>query len=130
LHHSAGITKQLRFPGGVMDFRAAACTGALYHIELYLVSGDAPGLPAGVYHFGVHDSALRLIRAGDYRGVLVNATDGEPSVADSAAVLVATSTFWRNAWKYEERAYRHCFWDLGTILANLLAMTAAHDIDS
>jgi len=40
-------------------------------------------------------------------------------------VLVYTSTFWRNAWKYRARTYRHCFWDAGTILANLLAVASA-----
>ncbi len=48
LHFSAGITKRLNYPGGDMPFRAAACTGALYHIELYVVCGDLPGLEAGV----------------------------------------------------------------------------------
>jgi hypothetical protein len=38
------------------------------------------------------------------------------------------STYWRNSWKYQDRAYRHCFWDNGTILANLLAVAAAHDL--
>ena len=59
LHFSAGVTKWLHIPGGRMAFRAAACTGALYHIELYLVCGKLPGLEAGVYHLGVHDMALR-----------------------------------------------------------------------
>jgi len=44
------------------------------------------------------------------------------------AILVCSSTFWRNSWKYQARAYRHCFWDCGTILANLLAMTTAHRV--
>lgn len=51
-----------------MPFRAAACTGVLYHIELYLVSGEIPSLPAGVYHYGAHDHALRRLRGGDFRG--------------------------------------------------------------
>ena len=29
--------------------------------------------------------------------------------------------FWRSAWKYRERGYRYCYWDNGTILANLAA---------
>lgn len=128
LHYSAGITKRLRFPGGVMDFRAAACTGALYHIELYLVCGDLPGLEAGVYHFGAHDGSLRRLRDGDHRAALVQATGGEPAVAEAPAVIVYTSTFWRNAWKYQARAYRHAFWDSGTIIANTLALAAAHDL--
>ena len=35
LYFSAGITKQRAYPGGEIYFRAAACTGALYEIELY-----------------------------------------------------------------------------------------------
>jgi hypothetical protein len=37
LYLSAGITKRKRVPGGEMYFRAASNTGALYHIDLYLV---------------------------------------------------------------------------------------------
>ncbi|HSB73678.1 MAG TPA: SagB/ThcOx family dehydrogenase [Candidatus Methylomirabilis sp.] len=125
---SAGITRERRGPGWAVQYRAAACTGALYHIELYLVCGDLPGLPAGVYHFGARDFALRRLRAGDYRGILVRATAGEPAVAAAPATVVCTSTFWRNAWKYQSRAYRHAFWDSGTILANLLAAAAAQEL--
>src|SRR5262249_14799854 len=83
LHYSAGITRKKTYPGGqVMSFRAAACTGALYHIDLYLVCGDLPDLAAGVYHFGPQDFALRRLRAGDHRGTLVEATAAEPAVAD------------------------------------------------
>ncbi len=125
---SNGITKVLRLAGGQMPFRAAACTGALFHIEHYLVCGDLPGLPAGVYHYGAHDHALRRLRAGDYRQVLVDATGAEPAVAAAPVVLVQTSTYWRNAWKYQARTYRHCFWDDGTVLANLLAVAAAREL--
>ena len=126
LQHSAGITKHLRYPGGLMAFRAAACTGALYHIELYVVCGDLADLPAGVYHFGVPDLALRQLRAGDFRGAMIEASGGESTIADAPVTIVCTSTYWRNSWKYQARAYRHCFWDNGTILANVLAMAAAH----
>ena len=129
-YHSAGITKRRVYPGGEILFRAAACTGALYHIELYLVCGDLPGLEAGVYHFGTHDFALRKLRDGDYRGTLVRASGGEPATANAPAVVVCTGTYWRNSWKYRARTYRHCFWDNGTMLANLLAISAAQGVPS
>jgi len=124
LYLSAGITRERRVGDWEYQFRAAACTGALYHIELYLACGELPGLPAGLYHFGAHDFALRRLRQGDYRPLLAKATGGEPAVATAPAVIVCTSTYWRNAWKYQARAYRHSFWDSGTILANLLAGAA------
>lgn len=127
---SAGITKRRTYTGGELYFRAAACTGALYHIELYLVCGNLPGIEAGVYHYGVHDFSVRLLRAGDHRSVLIRASGQEASVGKAPAIAVLTSTYWRNSWKYQARAYRHCFWDSGTILANLLAASAAHDVPS
>ena len=128
LYLAAGITKRRPYPGGEMLFRAAACTGALYHIDLYLVCGDLPDLPAGVYHFGPHDFSLRKLRAGDYRAVLIGATAGEPTLSRAPATIVCASTFWRNAWKYQSRTYRHCFWDNGTILANLLAAAVSREV--
>lgn len=124
-YYSNGITRYLRLDGERYAFRAAGCTGALYHIELYPACGELPDLAAGVYHFGAHDNGLRRLRAGDFRQVLVEATGGEPSIVEAPAVVVCTSTFWRNAWKYQARAYRHSFWDNGTVLANLLAVAAA-----
>ncbi|MCL5743966.1 MAG: SagB/ThcOx family dehydrogenase [Acidobacteria bacterium] len=124
-YFSAGITKRRRYPGGEILFRAASCTGALYEIELYLVCGDRPDLPAGVYHFNPADFALRRLRQGDYRRVLLEATAGEDSMARAAAAIISTGTYWRNAWKYGARTYRHFGWDNGTVLANLLAAAAA-----
>ena len=126
LHYSAGITRKRDYGGGELYFRAAACTGALYHIDLYLVCGDLADLPAGVYHYGPHDSALTKLRSGDYRPLLVEAAAGEESVAHAPAVVVFTCTYWRNSWKYQSRAYRHTYWDGGTILANFQSVAAAH----
>ena len=112
------------YTGGEIFFRAAACTGALYHIDLYLVCGDLPGLEAGVYHFGPHDFGLVQLRKGDYRRSLVEASGEEPAVAEAPVTVVLADTHWRNAWKYGARAYRHAFWDSGTLLANMLAMAS------
>jgi SagB-type dehydrogenase family enzyme len=125
LHFSAGITRRRTFSGGELYFRAAACTGALYEVELYLVCGELPDLSAGVYHFSPAEFALRRLRAGDFRGVLVHATAGEPAVACAPAIVVSSAIYWRNAWKYQARTYRHFGWDTGTILANLLAISTA-----
>ncbi len=128
LHFSAGITKTLRRAGGPMAFRAAPCTGALFHVELYVVCGDIPGLDAGVYHYDPDGSALDLLREGDYRGVVAEACGGEPGVAGAPVSIVYTDVIWRNACKYQAREYRHAFWDCGTILANTLAMSSASGV--
>jgi SagB-type dehydrogenase family enzyme len=130
LYFSAGITRRRKYAGGEMLFRAAACTGALYHIDLYLICGDVDGLDAGVYHFSPEDFSLRQLRQDDYHSALVQASGEEPAISKASCVIVGASTFWRNAWKYQARAYRHCYWDNGTILANLVAAAAARNISA
>jgi SagB-type dehydrogenase family enzyme len=129
LFFSAGLTKRKVQPfGDPIHFRAAASTGALYEIEVYLVAGDLAGLPAGLYHFGPGDFTLRRLRDGDHRATLAAAA-GEPArVAEAPATAVLSAIYWRNTWKYRARAYRHFFWDAGTMLANLLATAAALDV--
>jgi SagB-type dehydrogenase family enzyme len=130
LYYSAGVTKIKQHPGGEIMFRAAACTGALYEIELYLVCCDLPDLEAGVYHFSPHDFSLRRLRRGDYRGAIAQATAGEPSVTRAPITIICTGTYWRNAWKYQARTYRHFGWDNGTMLANLLATATALNLSA
>src|SRR6266403_1099441 len=125
LYLSAGITRKRKYPGGELYFRAAACTGARYEVELYLVCSDLADLQAGVYHFAPAEFGLRRLRAGDHRRVLLEATGGEPAIAHAPLTIVCTGTYWRNAWKYQARTYRHFGWDNGTLLANMLAISAA-----
>ncbi len=127
-HHAAGVTKRLERGGREVAFRAAACTGALYHVDLYLVCGDLSDLDAGVYHYEPQTHSLDVLRRGDYRGVVREATGRETRSADAPVTVVAASTWWRNAWKYRERTYRHAFWDAGTVLANLLAGATAEGL--
>ena len=122
---SNGVLRWRRGPlGERYGFRAAPCTGALYHVELYLATAERPDLAAGLYHYGAHDHRLRRLRQGDVRASLLRASGDFAPLASAPLVLVLTSTFWRNAWKYRERAYRHTFWDSGAVLANLLALGA------
>jgi hypothetical protein len=81
LYFSAGVLRRRTHPGGNIYYRAAACTGALYHVDAYVVSAAIPELAAGIYHFGPHDFALRRLRDGDHRGHLVAATAAKPTSA-------------------------------------------------
>jgi SagB-type dehydrogenase family enzyme len=125
LRWGAGVVRTRTVgPGGVHHFRSYASAGALYPVEVYLACADLPGIGAGLYHFHPLELALRPLRARDVRAALAAAADA-PELAEAAAVLVLTGILWRSAWKYEARAYRHLYWDAGTMLANLLALAAS-----
>ena len=100
--------------------RAASATGALYPIEVYVVCKDiAPNLKAGVYHFNPAQFSLTKIRNGDYTSLLASivSSDDNQVILNSDLTIILTSYAWRNAWKYQDRSYRHWFWDSGVIAA-------------
>src|SRR5881296_955088 len=123
LFFSAGLTRKMKIGGETQYMRAASATGALYPIELYIVSSGIPGLDAGIYHFNPLSFALVQLREGDYGPELAAATNG--ATALSPLTIALTSLAWRNAWKYEARSYRHWFWDGGVIAANLMALSTS-----
>ena len=125
LYQSAAVIKRAQLRDGEVHYRAAASAGALYPTEVYVVCGDLDGLRAGVYHFNPRDFTLARLRNGDLRRWLGAASGNH---AAYPATLVFTTVFWRSAWKYRERGYRYCYWDLGTVAANLLASGNAEGV--
>lgn len=123
-----GLTRRRRLDGEDYHFRAAPSAGALYPIEIYVAAGEVEGLEAGLYHFSPADLKLRGLRRGDWREAIARAAATRPSIQEARAVLILSAIFWRSAWKYRARAYRHCFWDAGTMLANLLAGARAEEL--
>ncbi len=127
---SDGLTRRRRVGATDYHFRAAPSAGALYPIELYLAADEVEGLDAALYHFSPADLKLRALREGDWRAVMARAAAARQSIREARAVLIMSAIFWRSAWKYRARAYRYCFWDAGTMLANLLAAARAEELSA
>ena len=107
LFFSAGVVRVMEAGGEPMWFRAAGSAGNLSPVEVYVVTGELPGLDAGVYHFEPVEHALTRLR---------------PAPVTAPPCLVLTGVPWRTAWKYRERGFRHLYWDAGTMLAQTLAL--------
>jgi len=126
LFYSCGITRVMRFNSVDYYMRAASATGALYPIEIYVVTkGLGSELDAGVYHFNPGEFSLIAIHKGDHRNFLGPIAGNNTDVTTSPVSLIFTSYAWRNAWKYQSRSYRHWFWDAGVIVSNLLAVAGS-----
>ena len=107
LYLSAGVVRVVESGGETLWFRAAGSAGNLSPVEVYLVTGDQPGLGAGVYHYEPVGHGLVHLRSVP------------PATPPS---LVLTGVPWRTCWKYAERGWRHLYWDAGTMLAQVLAV--------
>jgi len=125
-----GLTRHKRVGVDDYHFRAAASAGALYPIEIYVAAGEVEDLETGLYHFSPADLRMAGLRRGDWRSYIANATAKRPSLLRASAVVAMSAIYWRSEWKYRARAYRYCYWDAGTILANLLAAAAAEEISA
>jgi SagB-type dehydrogenase family enzyme len=131
LRHGAGVRRRTHLSDGTeYYFRTYASAGALYPVEVYVVCPAIEGLEAGVYHFDPKAVALAQLRQGEHRGRVARAAAGEPAVESAAVHILLSGIPWRTAWKYEDRGYRHLFWDAGMIVANLLALAAAARISA
>lgn len=85
--------------------------------EVYVVSTEMPGLPAGVYHVDSQAGVLKRLREGDYRPDLV-ATAGDNQSLAAAPVTVILSAALNGS-------YRTLLSDTGQVLARILATASA-----
>jgi SagB-type dehydrogenase family enzyme len=121
-----GVTAWAEYPGGQRQyFRAAPSAGALYPTDLYLLVRGHADLPEGVYYFHVREHALvqvypeGLCPGGDeIFARLGRACFNDAAAAEADFALVATSVFWRSAWRYGDRGYRRCLLDTGHVIGN------------
>ncbi len=124
-----GLTGRQRQAGQDFYYRSAPSAGALYPNEIYMAWWAGNGLEAGIYHVGVHNRRLSLLRPGNFQHILQSATDD--ASPDLSAVFLITGIFFRSAWKYRKRAYRYVLLDAGHLMENLrLAVNAAEIVSA
>ncbi len=105
--------------------RTAPSAGALYPIESYVEIRRVAGFSGGLYHYGVRDHTLSLLREGDLSEELAGAALGQTMVRDAGVVFLWSAVFGRSTVKYLERAYRYVYLDAAHIAQNLLLAAAA-----
>jgi SagB-type dehydrogenase family enzyme len=105
--------------GGDSGGRAAPSAGALYPLELYLVIGKSD-LAAGVYHYRCVDHTLELVKSGDYRKELREASLAQDWVENGALDFVITAVYDRTMVKYGERgSQRYVPMEAGHVAENI-----------
>ncbi len=93
--------------------RVNPSSGNLHPTEAYVLAalGEAPGL----YHYAPREHALER-RADCPRALFERLMRGFPP---QAFLVGLSSVYWREAWKYGERAFRYCQHDAGHAIGAL-----------
>lgn len=104
------------------SLRISPSSGALYPTEGYLIAGpiDELSTEAGVYHYSPYDHTLERrieLTSDEWEAVAEQLPAG-------SVLLALTSIYWRESWKYGERAFRYCNHDVGHAIG-AIALSAA-----
>ena len=115
LELSLGLSAWKAAGGSRWSLRINPSSGNLHPTEGYVIVPEAPGIISGVYHYNPLLHALELRESLD-SGIWsrMEAHFGGPGF-----LVALSSIFWRESWKYGERAFRYCNLDVGHALAAL-----------
>jgi len=104
--------------------RTAPSAGALYPLELYLVTKE------GVYHYKPELHELEPTLPGDRRSQLSRAALDEEAIEEAPANIVIAAVYQRTEWQYRERAARYVHIEVGHAAQNIHLQAVALGLGS
>ncbi len=104
-------------PGNRWSLRVNPSSGDLHPTEGYLVIGPVEGLSgnAAVYHYAPYEHALEqrlALTACQWEAIA-------SQLPPRGFLIGLTSIYWRESWKYGERAFRYCHHDVGHAIGTI-----------
>jgi SagB-type dehydrogenase family enzyme len=113
-----GITEQKR------GFRAAPSAGALYPLEIYLITSD------GIHYYDVVEHNLEKISVNDVRRELAWASWGQSSIAEAPISVIICAVRSRTTSRYGKRGNRYVDIEVGHAAENLHLQAVALGLGS
>ena len=114
-YYSMALSAWKKVPeGNAWSLRVNPSSGNLHPTESYLIIGPqaSPNIDSGLYHYNAYHHALETRRLFDkhlWQALACN-------IPENGFFIGLSSIYWREAWKYGERAYRYCNHDVGHAL--------------
>ncbi len=112
LFAAQGITRQDRF-------RTVPSAGALYPLEVYIVTGPVQNLESGIYKYQSQDHQLMQISTGDKRRELARESFGQMWVSEAQTILVICAVYERVTSKYGQRGVQYVHIEAGCAAQNV-----------
>ncbi|MEJ2684694.1 MAG: SagB/ThcOx family dehydrogenase [Candidatus Sulfobium sp.] len=99
--------------------RTAPSAGALYPLEVYVLSGNVRDLPAGIYRYRPPGHELVKTADGDMRRELYSAAADQTPVREAPAVIIFSAHYGRTIAKYGKRGIRYVNAEAGSAVENV-----------
>jgi len=123
-YYSMSLSAWKKIPdGNAWSLRVNPSSGNLHPTESYLIIGQqaASNIKSGLHHYNSYLHALETRRFFDEHLWNVLACE----VPENGFFIGLSSIYWREAWKYGERAYRYCHHDVGHALGAITIAAAS-----
>jgi SagB-type dehydrogenase family enzyme len=121
-----GVTGAI--PGTTQQLRAAPSGGALYPLELYVVSQRVDGLDRALFHYDPLRHVLELLRPLEPHEATGRLSPYPELLAECSAFVVVSAMFWRSRFKYGARAYRFALLEAGHVAQSFLLAAEALEL--
>jgi len=115
LELSLSLSAWKQVPGERWSLRINPSSGNLHPTEAYLILPSTGNIPCGVYHYNSFLHCLEK-RTEVPEELWQKVTE---HFKTEGFLVSLSSIFWREAWKYGERAFRYCNHDTGHAISSL-----------
>jgi len=112
---SLGISSWKSIPQSSWALRVNPSSGNLHPTEGYVIIYQSADIEPGIYHYSPYLHALEK-RTSFSPSLSMQFMD---HFSDQGFLVGLSSIYWRESWKYGERAYRYCHHDVGHAIAAL-----------
>ncbi|KAL2652087.1 hypothetical protein R1flu_020215 [Riccia fluitans] len=122
LYDSLSLSAWKSIGTSTWSLRVNPSSGNLHPTEGYVISGPVSGVSDSPFiaHYAPKEHALE-IRAEFSTEVWEKVKEGLP---EGSLLVGFTSVYWREAWKYGERAFRYCNHDVGHAIGAVTVASA------
>jgi len=95
--------------------RVVPSAGGCYPLEMFLVIGDVVGMESGIYHY----QPKTLLRPGDFRQGLYDASLRQSSIATAQISIIIAANYEKITSRYGKRGYRYTYMEAGHVGQNI-----------
>jgi SagB-type dehydrogenase family enzyme len=106
-------------------YRTAPSAGALFPLEIYVISGNVTDLPAGIFKYDCRKKELTQSIGGEQRTGISQAALNQTSVARAPAVLLFCAVYERVTRTYGQRGIPYTFMEVGHAAQNVCLQAVA-----
>ena len=93
--------------------RTSPSAGALYPLEVYLVTANVKDISEGIYKYNPLNHSIKKIDDGDKRVEISNASLKQDAIEECSALVIITAIYERTSVKYGDRAERYVHMEVG-----------------